>query len=337
MRHGNFSEIYQSVISHRGYWKAFEALRIPEVYKNLTDSEWYKIIGKVLTPYKYMYRYDRDIMAYNAISPNMNDRIAIRSIFRNCHASFPIDRQIKYCQSCILEDLSFYGVGYFRKDWLNLDYDDCKKHQLTLDKMVLNKGDKPLDCILKVLTGKSINSQKIAKTSSGNNFDSHCTIQNILKNSTPCLWQETISFIQYFVVQTFKQYEVKHLSIDYKAIHKLVMTPKGQLKYIKWSNEVVLVKLMGKVFKIELLSFLIKYSLYIASEIRMPDSTIGSYHSNKFKFSKCDSCLEHTENCLSSKLIDFISQNSNQYVRLHKSNLLLPYRKYKSRSDIPNS
>ncbi|MDB2374152.1 TniQ family protein [Psychrosphaera haliotis] len=337
LRHGNYSEIYQSVISHRGYWRSFETLRIPEIYNKLTDSVWYEIIGKVLIPDKYIYRYDRDIIAYNALSPYLNDRIVSRRIFRSGHISFPINRQIKYCQCCFLEDLSFYGVGYFRKDWLNPDYKNCKKHQLLLDTMVLNKGEKAIESILKILTGKSVNNQMVVKSTNEVETDPQCIIRNILKNSTPCLWLETISFIQYFVIKTFKQYEVKLMSSDYKAIHKLVMTPKGQLKYITWSKEVELVKRMSKVFKIELTSFLIKNSKHVVSEVQLPDSTIGAYDNNKYKFSKCDSCLEPTENCLSSKLIDFSSKKFNQYIGLHKSNLLLPHRNYKNRNNVPNS
>jgi len=107
------------------------------------------------------------------------------------------------------------------------------------------------------------------------------------------------------------------------------MTPFNQQKYITWSKEVELVKLMEKVFRVELQTFLLDYSVFIESTVLMPDSTFGQYNTHKFKHSKCDSCVQPAKECLSSKLINFELKDKGENLELQKSNALLPFRKYK--------
>jgi len=231
-----------------------------------------------------------------------------------------------------IESIQQFGVAYFKTDWLILTSNHCLKHNLVLDKVTANKDEKALNPLLKILAGRYAKSPEnynvIQRQSKSNGIS---LLREALKNSAPCLWQETISFIQSFIVQLFNQYELRHLRGVHKRICNIIMTPKRKLKHITWSDEVSLVGMMDKAFKVELRGFLSKNALPLTNLKVMSDATSIKYRVNKIKNAKCDTCIVAPAKCLNSLKIEFVLKDGGREKRLVKETDLnmLHQREYK--------
>lgn len=329
LREGDYSKILSGVISSRGYWRKPSDLAIPDYILNLSATTRFEIIRKTLVISGYIYRKDTDLFAFNIIGESHRMRFPDMSIFRNGHLTSSINRNIKYCCKCMRQSIKQFGVGYFKREWILEDSHSCQEHGSVLNTLTIDKGEEALDKILDVLSGKIPTLEGVASLRALNRKP-YNALEEHLSISTNCLWNEVIAFIQYFIINTFNQYEIKNLNNDYKRAFKIVSTPKGKPKFLTWKNEVSIVSFMVNNFHIELRNFLSDNAECSIKELLMNDGSKISYCSSKFIQARCDSCTEDTTECLRSLRIDIhLVESRNMYTH-NKSNLSLFHkRKYK--------
>jgi hypothetical protein len=331
LRNGDYSKILKGVISPLGLWKPFALLDIADFYLELPENVRFELIKKTLISDCNIYRFDADIISFNIISRHKKIDFEYSRVFRNGFVRSDFNRKIQYCQKCMIESIHLFGVAYFKKDWLSLKSHHCIKHNSILEKVTVNKGEKVLNPLLRILAGRYVKSSESNNIAHQNKNRAKSSLREVLKNSTPCLWQETISFIQSFIIQISDQYELKHLRGAHKHIFNIIMTPKRKLKMITWSKEVILLELMEKAFEVELKGFLSKNALPSTNLRIMPDSTSLKYSVNKVKNAKCDACTVSSLKCLNSLKIEFLLKDESLERHLIKKGdlNLLHHRDYK--------
>jgi hypothetical protein len=329
LREGDYSKILSGVISSKGYWRKPSELAIPDYILKLSATTRFEIIRKTLIISEYVYRKDTDLFAFNIVGSSYRMSYSYISIFRSGHINFPINRNIKYCCKCIRKSIKKFGVGYFKREWILENSHGCQEHGSILNTLTIDKGEVALDKILNVLSGRIPTSEGVANLRPLNRKPFNA-LKKHLSISTNCLWNEVIVFIQHFIINTFKQYEIENLNGDYKRAFKIVSTPKGKPKFLTWINEVSIVNFMVNNFHIELRSFLSDNAECSVKERLMNDGSKISYCSSKFIQARCNSCTEDATKCLRSLKIDtHLVVPQNRYI-LNKSNLYVFHkRRYK--------
>ncbi|CAH9067398.1 hypothetical protein PSECIP111854_04096 [Pseudoalteromonas sp. CIP111854] len=333
LREANYTKILKGVISARGYWRNPSHLDIPDFISNLPDEQRFELVKETLIVNDNIYRKDTDLFIFNVIGGHYQGANPLcfsdMRIFRNGYLNFSINRNIYYCYHCIINSIEAFGVGYFKKEWITEGNHYCKEHKVILNKLTIEKGESAIDKIIQTLSGKIPPPEKnidISTPSKKNNS----LLKEYLPISTHCLWNETISFIQYFIINTFKQYELQNINNEYKRAFKTISTPKGQLKFLKYSDEVSLIKFMVNNFYIELGNLIYNNARLVTSDRVMHDGSRIKYCSFKLVQAKCDSCIEEPSECLNSLKVDFDMDEERDIRLIKKGHLrLLNKRKYK--------
>ncbi|MGA4605124.1 MULTISPECIES: TniQ family protein [Pseudoalteromonas] len=308
MREGLPSSIHRTIITPGGRWRKFSDLKAPKFFEELKDSVRYEIIRESILVSNSMLRKDIDWISYNIVSSgyakiNLSDV----NIFRNGKLFYFYDRvgEVKFCPICMRNSIKQYGVGYFKKEWFRRDNGTCYEHGEELIVLQSKSYATSSHSIYDVMMGtypcnnrpiflKNIKMEKVL------------SLSEHISKSAHCLWNELVLFSRYFIVATFKHYDLNNITQNFRSALRLVFTSKGELKALNWRHEVQLMKFMMEEFSIELISFLYKHALFSEKEKVMPDGSRIRYRILKFDRAKCDFCTEKRKECLSSSIIPFV-------------------------------
>lgn len=307
----------------------------PEYVLSMKDSNRFELVKETVIVGDSVFRKDIDVIAFNIVGGSYSGAYPLAftsmSMFRNGHVYFPLNKSINYCGYCLVDSISEYGVGYFKKEWAAPNSNFCKYHGVYLNKVVVGNGESVTDKLMGVLLGKIDKSKKIDEGIVVINKP-YVKLREYLPLSTNCLWREVVSFIQYFILRVFNKYDMSNVRDDYSYAYKMVSTPSGRLKFINYNTEVFLVEFMLDNFYVELLSFVEKNSSLISGERMMQDYSVINFKSLKLKSAKCDLCIEKSGECLNSLMIEHNSDKDHRFNDLSMSKLVFfNARKYKSR------